>query len=117
MIWGESSRADDFWDKNWLWDIAAGAAVSYCAQECIYIYMYIKTFPKYSNVDQSITHRNVAWSVEWTGAAEIFCAYGTADDVNHGQEIVAERQEDYRSLGIAKSGRLDPEGQQSEQGR
>lgn len=63
------------------------------------------------------TYWNVTWSIDLTDATELLSADRTADDVGHGEEIVAERQKDYRPFGIAKSGRLDPEGQQSEECR
>lgn len=62
-------------------------------------------------------YRDVARSIELIGTAESFSAYRTPDDVSDGKEVVAEGQKYYRPLGITKSGRFDPEGQQGEERR
>lgn len=82
---------------------------------------------RYENVTKSIffgflraidiAHRYVGRSVDLARAAETLRTDRTADDEQYRDEIVAKCKKHYRSLGITKSGRFDPEGKKREEGR
>lgn len=62
------------------------------------------------------TYRDIARPVLLRGAAQVLRSNGTPHDVGQRDDIVAEREEDDRPLGVAKTRRLDPEGEQGEEG-